>query len=391
MSTNKFKQLRTVFDITTAMVWERATNARPKAPPAIPATFEAITPQWLTAALCTRVPGAKVESHDLLGGSSGSTSRRFIALHYNKAGESAGLPNQVFAKSTLTFTQRMTAALSMNAMKESRFFNEIRPEFDIESTEAYFSGYQLPSQRSMILMKVRDECIYTNPTHYISRSQAEDMIRLLAKLHGTYWQTPRFETDLAWLQPTYAYHVMLAELGFEERCNIGDERAKGVFAQTVYNRKQDIFPALWRSLELAEKGPQTVIHNDVHIGNWYKTPGGRMGLCDWQALGRGSYGTDLAYAISSALTVEDRRDWEEDLIKLYIEEISKTGHYGLPDFEQAWLTYRQQLFHALIFWTFTIGAGAMQADMQPDEHSLINIERMTHAIADHDSFSLLGL
>jgi thiamine kinase-like enzyme len=391
MAQKKLKQIKTVFDITAAMAWERISAARPKAPPAIPATFEAITSQWLTAALCAEVPGAKVESHQLLGGSSGSTSRRIIALKYNPVGESAGLPKQVFAKSTLTFTQRMTAALSMNAMKESRYFNDIQPELDIESTRAYFSGYELPCWRSMILMEVRDDCTYTNPTHTISRSQAEDMVRLLANLHGHYWQSPRFDSDLGWLQPAMDYHLMLSELGFEERCDIGNERAKAVFSEAVYDRRQDIFPALWKSMELAENGPQTVIHNDVHIGNWYKTPHGRMGLCDWQALGRGSYATDLSYAVSSALTVDDRRAWEADLIRLYVEEIRRTGKTDLPDFEQAWLSYRQQQFHALIFWTFTIGAGALQADMQPDEHSLINIERMSQAIADLNSFGSLGI
>lgn len=211
------------------------------------------------------------------------------------------------------------------------------------------------------------------------------MVRTLAKLHGAFWNSPRLKGDLSWLQTSYQFQEMLNALGFEERCNEDNERASRVFAPELYQRKDDIFPLPWRSHEIANDQVQTLLHNDVHIGNWYRTPDNRVGLADWQGLVKGNFGSDLAYALSSALTIEDRRAWERELIELYVEKLREQNIENPPDFNQAWLCYRQQYFHALVFWTFTIGQGPLQSDMQPDEYSLINLERMSAAMVDLES------
>ena len=48
-----------------------------------------------------------------------------------------------------------------------------------------------------------------------------------------------------------------------------------------------------RALAVHENEPQGLIHSDVHIGNWYRTGTGQMGLCDWQCLSRGHWSRDL--------------------------------------------------------------------------------------------------
>jgi hypothetical protein len=40
-------------------------------------------------------------------------------------------------------------------------------------------------------------------------------------------------------------------------------------------------PAARRALAMHEREPRTLLHSDVHLGNWYVTGDGRMGLCDW--------------------------------------------------------------------------------------------------------------
>jgi hypothetical protein len=142
------------------------------------------------------------------------------------------------------------------------------------------------------------------------------------------------------------------------------------------------------SLALHRSAATTLLHSDVHSRNWYLTPDGGMGLYDWQLLSRGSWAMDVAYALSSALTVDDRRAWERELIALYTDRLHAAGGPSIP-FDEAWLTYRQQPFHGLVFWLYTIGAGRMQPAMQPDEVSLANLERMTNMIVDLDSFSAL--
>ena len=54
------------------------------------------------------------------------------------------------------------------------------------------------------------------------------------------------------------------------------------------------------------------------------------------------------------------------------------------------MAYRQQAFHGLAFWLYTIGAGRLEPAMQPREVSLTNLERMSNMIADLDSFAAVG-
>jgi aminoglycoside phosphotransferase (APT) family kinase protein len=110
-----------------------------------------------------------------------------------------------------------------------------------------------------------------------------------------------------------------------------------------------------------------------------------MGLCDWQLMTRGNWALDVAYALTSALTVDDRRAWERELIEVYLDQLKACGGPSDLDFDLAWRLYRQQVFHGLIFWLYTIGHGALQPAMQPDAVSRINLERMTNAIVDLES------
>lgn len=142
------------------------------------------------------------------------------------------------------------------------------------------------------------------------------------------------------------------------------------------------------SLEINVSGPMTLQHQDLHLGNWYITEDDRMGLFDWQCMAVGNWAKDVAYTIAAALTVEDRRAYERDLVTHYVESLHRHGVTSL-DFDKAWLAYRRQTLHALLFWLYTIGYGPLQPKMQPDDICLANIERMAQAVVDLDSLAAL--
>jgi len=126
------------------------------------------------------------------------------------------------------------------------------------------------------------------------------------------------------------------------------------------------------------------VHSDVHIGNWYRTGAGKMGLCDWQCLSRGHWSRDFAYAVIAALTPDDRRNWEKDLLVRYLERFGE--HTGTrPDFDASFRHYRQQMVHALLMWTITLCHSRLLPSMQPEATTLAMIERITTAMADLDS------
>jgi hypothetical protein len=374
-------------------VWDRLRHKRPRDLSAIPFSIEVLTPEWLTAVLCGGHPGARVDSFERGSASTGSTSREALRIRYNDAGRSAGLPERVFAKATPRFTSRMLCALAGALACEYAFYTRLRCELDIEAPPPLHASYDQASGRSMFLFEdiaSTRGCRFLNTEALITRAQAEDMVTLLARLHGRYWESPRLDAEFTWLKTSADYMADITRLiNFKDRSLIGLDRARAVVPRELLARRDELWSAVLKSLEMNSAQPRTYLHHDVHIGNWYCTGEGRMGLTDWQCNVKGQWASDVAYALTSALQVEDRRAWERDLIRLYIGELARTGAPA-PSFDAAWLQYRQQPFHGLAFWLYTLGHGPLQPEMQPDDFSLANIHRMTNAIVDLDSMDSLS-
>lgn len=374
------------------VVLEKLLGSRAIGATDIPRSVEDVTPQWLTAVLCAGLPGATVLAVRVLGGSDGSTSRRALEIQYNDAGREAGLPARLFGKATPKFTSRLICGPSGALANEVGFYTHLRPELHIEAPIAYYAAFDPASYRSILLFgdMASSGTTFTNPTIYIDRAKAEDLVSLLASYHGHFWADPRLDR-WDWLQTSEAFQIGVNQMiGFESRSYIGMDRAQKVIPASLMKMRERLWTqGLMKSLRINSQPPYTYLHSDVHIGNWYITDRGRMGLCDWQCTVKGQWAGDLSYALSSALTVADRRAWERDLLTLYVERLREVGVRDTPTVDAAWLAYRQQFFHAFFNWVFTIGQGAMQPAMQPDAFSMLNIERFATAMEDLDSMQSL--
>jgi hypothetical protein len=391
--TTKLKVAGQLARIGAHVIRERVARPKPTSLAEIPPSVDALTPEWLTAALCKGNPGAWVTGVSIGSGSDGSTSRRALRIRYNDVGQQAGLPTHVYSKSTPKFTSRAVTVPSAALECEALFYDRIRPVLDVEAPQGYYLAFDNRSGRSMFLLEdvaTTKGVTFGDPTkHYIDRARAESIVTNLATVHGKLWESPRFAGDLAAIKDAERWQLDANEMiNFPSRTMIGFDRAESVCPAEFRCHRAEVWSTFMASLAMHKAAPNTLLHSDVHSRNWYLTPDGGMGLYDWQCISRGIWALDVAYALSSALTVQDRRAWERDLIELYIDRLYAAGGPSLP-FENAWLTYRQQPFHGLVFWLYTIGAGRLQPAMQPDEVSLANLERMTNMIVDLDSFDAL--
>ena len=152
----------------------------------------------------------------------------------------------------------------------------------------------------------------------------------------------------------------------------------------LFQRAREIWPATLKSVARHRELPRTLLHSDPHLKNWYVAATGEMGLNDWQCACKGNWGRDISYAMTTALTTENRRAWERDLLQLYLESLAAAGGPKLR-FDDAWTIYRQQTFSALAWWTGTLGQPPDAPAMQPQESSIEFIGRMTRAIDDLDA------
>jgi Phosphotransferase enzyme family len=356
----------------------------------VPPSSDALTAGYLTKVLCAHHPGARVLDFELGAPNDGTTSRRTLTVRYNDAGTEAGLPTALFTKSSPRFTSRLIVGLLGALDSETTFYNTIRPKLDIEAPRGHHAVFDRFSARSMLLLEdvaTTRGARFGNPvTMKVDRAMAESMVRQMVTYHGAFWDGSGMDArELRWMPTSFVWQQRAnAGVSFRGRSMVGLRRSAEFVPPVLLDRQREIYPAFMRSLELNVRGPVTLLHSDVHLGNWYVTDKGQMGQYDWQAMVKGQWALDFSYAMTSALAIDDRRAWERDLIRLYLDELTATG-VAAPSFDEAFLAYRQQVFHALVFWLYTIGAGPLQPTMQPRDICEVNVERMASAAADLDS------
>ncbi|WP_280236749.1 phosphotransferase [Nocardia cyriacigeorgica] len=358
----------------------------------IPMKTSEVDSAWLTAVLAAEHPGAEVESFDIADVSSGTTSRWKATVRYNEAGRRARLPEHLFAKTTLTYTQRLTQYLAHALPGEPGFFQHLRPELDIEAPHGYLGTADVRTGRSITLLEdveVTRQARFCTPLDRISREQIENLLGNMARWHGHYWESPELAAR-DWLKTPGAHFRNFDRLlGMQKRARVGLRRAPELVPDTLPLVQDELYEACGRSLRIAEQAPHTLLHGDPHIGNAYVCADDSMGFTDWQLIMRGSWAFDVAYTITSGLAVEDRRSWEPDLIAFYIDSLHAAGGPALT-FDSAWLAYRQQCLYPYFAWMITIGRSALMPEFQPADICRAIVHRTATAIMDLDSLGAVN-
>jgi hypothetical protein len=370
------------------VAFERLMRPKARRLEDVPCSPYAITSEWLTAVLCGKIPGAIVTLVEVTPASAGTHERHRLIVSYNEEGRRAALPVSIFTKSLPSVVTRMIGGFNGTARVEGNFYTQIRPALQIAAPLCYHSAYDRRTFAAIHLLEdmVATKCAtFCNHKTYVSRAMADDMIDLLAALHGRFYGDLALGERYRWLASYPRWFTIGSEkMSTEYYTNQAFDAAAHVIPAKVLARRGEVWPATMRALAVHESEPQGLIHSDVHIGNWYRTGAGQMGLCDWQCLSRGHWSRDFAYAVTASLTPDDRRNWERDLLARYIERFATlTG--VRPDFDRSFLYYRQQILHALAMWTITLCHSPLLPNMQPEATTLTMIERITTAMADLDS------
>jgi aminoglycoside phosphotransferase (APT) family kinase protein len=367
------------------VAFERLVRPKARRREDVPCSPGAITTEWLTAVLCEKIPGAAVTHVDVRPASAGTHERHRLVLTYNEAGRSAGLPTSIFTKSLPSVVTRMIGGFNGTARVEGQFFMQLRPLLQIEAPVGYHAAFDRRTFASMLLLEdlvATKSATFCNHRTYVSRAMAEDMIDVLASLHARFYGDRELPTRYRWLAGYPRWFTVGAEkMSLEHYTRKAFEAASHVIPAKVLAQRDAVWPAAMSALAVHEGEGQGLIHSDVHIGNWYRTSAGKMGLCDWQCLSRGHWSRDVAYAVTAALTPDNRRKWERDLLVRYLERFAGLTGARL-DFDESFRHYREQIVHALLMWTITLCHSPLLPNMQPEETTLTMIERITTAMAD---------
>jgi aminoglycoside phosphotransferase (APT) family kinase protein len=92
-------------------------------------------------------------------------------------------------------------------------------------------------------------------------------------------------------------------------------------------------------------------------------PDDDIGFLDWQMARRGNWSLDLGYFLQGALTIEDRRRGEGQLLDEYRGALTLSAD-EMPSADEVWLRYRASVAHGLAIWIATLSGG--DACQRPD-------------------------
>ncbi|HKY13664.1 MAG TPA: phosphotransferase [Microthrixaceae bacterium] len=344
--------------------------------PTIPASWEAIDAEWMTAALAARVPGAVVSEVELILRDDGTNRRARFGLTYS----SGSGPASVFLKAA------DPAHTQLNASTGGVFNEALLFLADVALPVDHPGVYRvLIDEPALDFLMVMEDITARggdprDATRPLSVAQAAHGVRALARLHSAYWGD-RLDRQpaLSWVEPFHAWS------GMARGIDVGIRRAGDRIPATVRELSGDrIEGDHWaRYVTTLADGPATLLHGDPHIGNTYVLPGDEVGFLDWQVLRRGNFSLDLGYFLQGAVTVEDRRSSEAELLAEYRHALDLPDAEA-PSAEEVWLRYRASVAHGLAIWLATAAS-----TWQRPEVSLALSGRYAAAFVDLDTPSAI--
>jgi hypothetical protein len=355
--------------VNVAAAGELAAAILPKLPGTGPSSAAEVTADWLTAHVAESASAAVAQRVSSLDGTTGTTDRRRLAVTWNEAGRAAGLPENLFVKSTsLSAKNRtMVAALGM-AVNEARFYNQAATELVGVAPHAWYASAGVGARFLIVL----DDIVAAGGRPYAladvcDLAHAEGLIDAFAALHARFWESPRLVDDLSWVRTwstRTGYGVLKRLYSHGRRGALRRDRPE------VTPAVREVAAALDRHARdyyrEFESGPLTLLHGDSHLGNTFAWPDGRSGLLDWQVVWRGPGLREVSYWMTTGLEPELRAVHERELIAHYLDGLRAGGVDETPSFDAAFQRYRLFTAEAWDATAMTINWPGLQAQENAD-------------------------
>lgn len=223
----------------------------------------------------------------------------------------------------------------------------------------------------------------------LSKFCAEDtaaLLEQLALLHAAYWESPRFNNDLRWVQAHTSgpiHDLFSLEKGgvhFLIEHEIATHQFKRELVESIGQSSIGLAEQVARVQNHQANLSCTLLHGDAHVGNTYRTKSGERGYLDFQLSARGFCMHDVSYTIVTSLAVKERRLHELNLIDGYRERLIDLGVHKPPSLEMLFEEYRRAMA-----WNLYIGWLTSPTENYGWEITVGNLVRVATAYRDLDS------
>lgn len=350
-------------------------------------TPEALTPEWLTAALTASgtLAGARVVAaeHRPLGTGQMCDSVR-VRLTYDVPG--AG-PATLVAKLPAADENSRAAAVTYRTYeKEVRFYQELADRLPVRMPRLHYADLDVPSGSFVLLLEDVAPAEPGDQLRGCGTDVAAAALAELVSLHAPLWGDPSLDR-LEWLRgedPEGRVAFMKEVLpmlwaGFQERYAASLEPHVKQAGDVLFGRMD-----AWYS---GDRTRRTVTHGDYRLDNLLIGPDGAVTVVDWQTCGTGVGPTDVAYFLGAGLAPEIRREAEAGLVRGYHEGLLAAGVTGY-DRDDCWHDYRRGSWSGLVM---AVGASmSVKRTDRGDEMFLAMAGRHARHALDLDAVDVLA-
>jgi hypothetical protein len=333
--------------------------------PRLPKSVAEVNAEWLTRALAVRHPGtlaAELTHGEVIHGSGTK-----IALDVVYESNPSGLPTSLIVKAALE-----DHGIPVSIQPEALFYDIVQPEISVVTPLCVYTAHREEPGAIVLENLLARGCEMTSPVSGWSVDTVRDALGQLASLHARWWGSGRVPR-VPEFAGSNALGAVLMQPGYWEACLAGPtaEHVPAPFRDR--ERMSRWVPVLW---SLDTEVPKCFLHGDAHLGNTYTDAHGRPGFLDWQGIRAGHWGREICYFLAGALSIEDRRNHEQPLLRDYLAALAAHRADPLPDWDEAWLTYRRHMLHGLLWFL-------CPTQMQPLEIINANVARFGAAAIDH--------
>ncbi len=316
-------------------------------------------------------------------GQTGATYR--VAATY---GGTTDLPRS-FAIKLSAQDDAVRERVALGYRSEVEFYSLIAGRMRIPVPRSYYQNISDDGADVVLLLADMAPAVQGDQIAGCSPTEARLAVEALAGLHGPSWCAPEW-MDLSAIVMPKPGDVEAAN-GMGDVCKMAADIVIDRLGSQITPADQETLSAAMASVTnwlMAEPGRYALMHGDYRLDNMLFDPDRtRITVVDWQTIGIGLPGRDLAYFTATSLDPAVRAEIERDLVEHYHRALIG---YGVEDYdlETCWNDYRLGLVQAPLL--VALGTAFASTTERGDEMMLVMLSRGCQAIRELGTLELIN-
>jgi Phosphotransferase enzyme family len=317
-------------------------------------------------------------------GQTGATYRVSATYH----AEQPGLPNS-FAIKLSAQDDAVRERVALGYRSEVEFYSRVADRMAIPVPQSFHSDISEDGADVVLLLADMAPAVQGDQIAGCSPAEARLAVEALAGLHGPSWCDPQWMDLAAIAMPKPGDDDAAKGLG--DISKMAADIVIDRLGSKISAQDQDTLVAAMSSVApwlMAEPKRYALMHGDYRLDNMLFDPDRtRITVVDWQTVGVGLPGRDLAYFTGTSLDPSLRAEIERDLVEHYHRSLLP---FGVNDYdvETCWRDYRLGVVQVPLL--VALGTAFASTTERGDDMMLAMLSRGCQAIRELGTLELIN-